>query len=270
MTTFIKRTISALVFVAVVLGAALLGPWPFALVFATITAISLSELYRMVQQAGVHPQTLWGMVAGVAIFAWAALRSMQLVPAALAYAIIPMVGLTFVAELFRAKEQPLQNIGLTLLGWLYVAAPMAMLCFMVNTANGYIYKYLIAMLLLVWGNDTGAYLLGMAIGRHRMFPRISPKKSWEGFAGGLVATAVVALALWSIFGDTLPQWLLLGGVVCVFGVLGDLVESMFKRAVGAKDSGTLMPGHGGLLDRFDALLLAAPMVFVCLKMMSVI
>lgn len=270
MTTFIKRTISALVFVAVVLGAALLGPWPFALVFAAITAISLSELYRMAQQAGAQPQTLWGTVAGVAIFAWAALRSMQIVPAATSYAIIPMVGLTMVAELFRAKEQPLHNIGLTLLGWLYVAAPMAMLCFMVNTPNGYTYKYLIAMLLLVWSNDTGAYLLGMAIGRHRMFPRISPKKSWEGFAGGLIATLLVAVALWRIFGDSLPQWLLLGGVVCVFGVLGDLVESMFKRAVGAKDSGTLMPGHGGLLDRFDALLLAAPMVFVCLKLMTVI
>ena len=270
MTTFIKRTISAVVFVAVVLGAALFGPWAFALVFAAITAICLMEFYHMVNKSGAQVLMAWAVPVGVAMFAWAALRSMQLLPGGTAYAVIPAMGLTFVMELFRAKEQPLHNIGLTLLGWLYVVAPMALLCFMVNTPDGYTHKYLISTLLLVWSNDTGAYLLGMAVGRHKMFPRISPKKSWEGFAGGLATTALVAVALWRIFGGELPQWLMLGAVVGVFGVLGDLVESMFKRAVGVKDSGSLMPGHGGLLDRFDALLLAAPMAFVYLKLMSII
>lgn len=270
MTTFVKRTLSAAVFVAVMLGAIALGSWPFAILFVAITAVCLHEYYHMASLMQSQPHTAWGIAGGVLLFAWAFAQSTSLIDWPLAYIAVPMVALVFIAELFRAKEQPLHNIATTLTGWLYIAAPFAMLNFVVNTPDGYTHKYLMAMLFLVWGNDTGAYLLGMAIGRHKMFPRVSPKKSWEGFAGGIIATAIVAFAVWKIFSGTLQHWLALGAVACVFGVLGDLIESMLKRAAGVKDSGNIMPGHGGLLDRFDALLLVAPVGFVCLKLMSLI
>jgi phosphatidate cytidylyltransferase len=125
-------------------------------------------------------------------------------------------------------------------------------------------KSILAFFIFVWANDVGAYCFGMLLGRHKLFPRISPKKSWEGFLGGIII-AIVASILVSKFmfdGKNLEHWLIVSIITAVFGTLGDLIESMLKRSVGVKDSGSIMPGHGGMLDRFDAVFLAFPIVFV--------
>ena len=121
---------------------------------------------------------------------------------------------------------------------------------------------MIFYIFIIWANDVFAYLVGMSVGRHRMFERLSPKKSWEGFFGGLAGAVAMGYAAARVLDADVWAWLGLALVAAATGVLGDLVESMFKRAAGVKDSGNLIPGHGGVLDRFDALLLSAPFVFV--------
>lgn len=132
--------------------------------------------------------------------------------------------------------------------------------------HGFNVTLLIAMFVTIWLNDTGAYLVGVSIGKHKMFERISPKKSWEGFIGGAV-TALVTGYVFSLFFPqiSLLSWLIFSEIVVVFGTFGDLLESLMKRAIKVKDSGDVIPGHGGLLDRFDSMLLAAPAIFIYLS-----
>ena len=132
-------------------------------------------------------------------------------------------------------------------------------------AEGITYGVLFGYFGILWISDTGAYLVGSAIGKHRLFERISPKKSWEGSIGGAIFALGGAALCWYLFGDILLwQWFVLGLIIVIIGTLGDLVESLFKRSLGVKDSGSILPGHGGMLDRFDAVFISAPFVFAYL------
>jgi phosphatidate cytidylyltransferase len=172
-------------------------------------------------------------------------------------------------ELFLGSEQPFANVGNYLLCALYIGLPFAMLA---DIAIEFHMPYkpfrVFGLLLLIWTNDTMAYFIGSKFGRRKLFERISPKKTWEGSIGGGVCTVFVAWGLSLIIKDfSQIQWLALGAVAAVFGTLGDLVESMLKRSVGVKDSGNLLPGHGGLLDRFDAFILALPFFWLALALL---
>jgi phosphatidate cytidylyltransferase len=171
-------------------------------------------------------------------------------------------------ELFSKHEKPIDNISKTLFGIIYVPLPFALLNFfyMPSIAGNEIHpSILLGFFLILWTSDTFAYLSGMAFGKHKLFERISPKKTWEGSIGGLIFGMVMSWVLSIYFNDlSLLQWLSIGLITIVFGTFGDLAESMIKRSMNVKDSGKLLPGHGGLLDRFDAALLAAPAVFIYL------
>lgn len=169
-------------------------------------------------------------------------------------------------------RKPLWGIGSVI----YIGLSTAALCSLFNE-----WMFVVMLLTIVWSNDVGAYLVGMSIGKHRMAPKISPKKSWEGFFGGLFFAVGVALLWWwlyfgnrEIFGDEYSvsplAWAVTGLVVGVGAVVGDLLESYFKRRIGVKDSSRLIPGHGGFLDRFDALYMAAPLFWICLKILNII
>ena len=150
-----------------------------------------------------------------------------------------------------------------MLGVVYVALPLSLMCYIpILGSETWDPAPMFVYIFVIWANDVFAYLVGMSIGRHRLFERLSPKKSWEGFFGGLIGAVVVGLVAARILGGSCIAWGGLALVAAATGVLGDLAESMFKRAAGVKDSGTLIPGHGGVLDRFDAMLLSAPFVFV--------
>jgi phosphatidate cytidylyltransferase len=171
------------------------------------------------------------------------------------FVLIPII------ELYQKSERPFENIALLILPIIYISVPFAL---MNITYSGQGAKIVLAFFIFVWASDVGAYCFGMLLGKHKLFPRISPQKSWEGFFGGII-TAIVVSILVSHFmfdGKNLQHWLIVSVITSVFGTLGDLVESMLKRSVGIKDSGKIMPGHGGMLDRFDAVLLAFPVVFV--------
>ncbi|MDU0369908.1 phosphatidate cytidylyltransferase [Hymenobacter endophyticus] len=156
---------------------------------------------------------------------------------------------------------PFSNVGVALLGLLYVSLPMSLLNVVAFTETGYDYRRIFALLLLVWASDTGAYAAGKTFGKHKLAPKISPGKTWEGAIGGFVLTLAVGWGLGYLLPElSLTYRLVAAGAVAVFGPLGDLAESMLKRSVGVKDSGRIMPGHGGLLDRFDAFLFILPVL----------
>jgi len=166
-------------------------------------------------------------------------------------------------ELFRKEENNISNIATGILGLSYIAIPLCLANYVVFTNGIYNSFPLILLFILIWTNDTGAYLVGMSIGKHKLFPRISPKKSWEGLFGGIILTIIVSLIFVVIRQDiSVFNGIFIGILVSVSSVFGDFTESMFKRSFNIKDSGRIIPGHGGLLDRFDSMLFAIP-IYLC-------
>jgi phosphatidate cytidylyltransferase len=240
--------------------------WSFGLLFLGLTILGMLEFYKLVAAKGYHPNQKLGLVLGSGLYILIFFIESGLVPDELFFLLPPVFMLTLIAELFRKKEKPFANIGLTFLGVFYVALPFAMLSlvgFLHHDYSGYL---ILGMVLLIWAADTGAYFTGKTLGRHKLFERISPGKTWEGWLGGTVLAGIVAYVLSLYLPDLdLGHWLGVAAIVSVFGVLGDLVESLLKRSMGVKDSGSLLPGHGGILDRFDSLLMVVPFVVAFLK-----
>ena len=229
----------------------------------------LFEFYRLCRKKGVEPMSSVGVATSLAIFGLAFTIFMQwgspatettarIVLGALLYTML-IVPTTFVCELWRKSPTPIANIATTFMGIIYVALPMAALLFVPQMLVGKWSAWaMLAFMSIIWANDIFAYLVGITFGKHRLCERISPKKSWEGFFGGLIGAVGVSVLFGYLFGGDLLIWAGLGLVTALAGVVGDLVESLIKREVDVKDSGKIMPGHGGFLDRFDALYLAAP------------
>lgn len=275
MSEFLKRTISGLFFVIVLVGAIYIGHITYFILFLTITTATMLEFYHLGLKAKLRPQSLLGVFIGMAFFIWSYFYSSGRIEQITLYGFVPLLVSIFVVELYRHQQKPMQNIAFTLLGVFYIALPFSLMNFLTINGSSYSMVYnpniLLGILFLVWANDTGAYVVGVSMGKHKMIPRISPKKSWEGFVGGIAITLLVAWIIAMAFDDvSLKHWLAIGLITTFMAVLGDLVESMFKRSIGVKDSGKFLPGHGGLLDRFDALIMVLPMVYVYLEVMMII
>lgn len=259
---------TAVFFVIVVLGGLYAGRYSFVLLFGLITALCLWEFYSLVlrrQNRVDMVRLLLGLALGLSPSLVVSLIQLHLVQnpsdfvAISAILFFPLVFLAFIYELYTNSAQPFSNISYLLLGMLYIGVPFAMLDFVAFEGDYFHANTIFGLLLLTWTNDTGAYLVGSRFGRHHLFPRISPNKTWEGTVGGVVVTLLIAVLLSALFDELrLMDWLVLALIVVVFGSFGDLVESMLKRSVAVKDSGSLLPGHGGLLDRFDAFIFLLP------------
>lgn len=268
MKNVIIRSISGAVYVALVIGAILLGKEAFAaltLLFIMLAVIEASRLFQ-----GGKPLDLLTMAVDVAggiavfiglaapyIFAPEEIDSQPQYAGVIPFTLYLLVRLT--VELFMNRENPLDHLRSSVLAIIYAAFPLSLMYVLYNTAG---YKVVLAMFIFIWLNDTGAFCVGSLLGRHKLFPRVSPKKSWEGVWGGL-AFCIIAGALFGTvgaeyFGDDYIRWIIIGFTTAVLATIGDLVESLFKRTVGVKDSGNIMPGHGGILDRLDSLLFVAP------------
>ena len=273
------RTLSGAVLLLVVVGALLWSKWSAGALFAVIMLGGLVEFYRLCRKRGVEPMYSVGVATSVALFAltfavfsqWgtpATDNTARIVLGALLYVML-IVPTTFVCELWRKSPTPIENIATTFMGVIYVALPMAGILFIPQLLVGEWSAWaMLAFISIIWVNDVFAYLVGVTIGKHRLCERISPKKSWEGFFGGLVGAVGVSVLFGHLFGGNLLVWGGLGLVMALAGVAGDLVESLMKREADVKDSGKMMPGHGGFLDRFDALLLAVPFALFYLIVIS--
>ena len=280
MKNFIIRTITGVIFVAAIV-ASFLRAEAMVLLFSIVTGMTIWEFTGLVnEREHVTVNRFICTVAGVYFFfAMTYFCSDLYAGAAKSVVFIPyLVTIIYllISELYLRQDDPIQDWAYTMLSQMYIALPFSLLNVLAFTANGsgvVAFNTLLPLSVFVflWVNDTGAYCVGSLLGRHKLFPRISPGKSWEGSIGGAVFVLAAAWAV-SYFLDgvmlALPQWLGLGLVVVVFGTWGDLVESLFKRTLGIKDSGSILPGHGGMLDRFDSSLLAIPAAVVYLYTIS--
>lgn len=265
---FTQRVITSIVFVVVLVGGTLLHSIALFLIFSAIVSIGMIEFYRIIKKAQHKPQIVSGLILGIFILVSNFLIAANMAGKKLYFLYIPFVAIFMIIELFKQNKNPFTNISLTLFGAAYVSMPFGLLSYLVfypPFGNLYNPSFLIAYFLLMWANDSGAYITGSLIGKHKLFERISPKKTWEGFIGGACFTLLAAYLV-SIFLHelSLVHWLAIGTITFTFGTLGDLIESQLKRSVEIKDSGKILPGHGGILDRFDSILVATPVVFVYL------
>ena len=269
------RAITGTIFVAAVVTC-FLRPEAMMFLFALVTALSVWEFTGLVNNSGdVRVNRFICTVAGVYLFLAFAGFCSGITPAAVFIPYLLTVVYLFISELYTKAPNPINNWAYTMLSQMYIALPFSMINVVAfhSTGDAHVYDYLLplSIFIFLWTNDTGAYISGSLLGRHKLFPRVSPGKSWEGsIGGGLLVLAVAALVGYlansSEGGHTLsiPAWMGLGLVVVFFGTWGDLVESLFKRTLGIKDSGNILPGHGGMLDRFDSSLMAFPAAVVYL------
>ena len=279
---FIVRTLSGAVLLLVILGALCFGYYGYLALLLLITMVGVWEFYNLSKAKGYEPQRGWGLVLSLFVFLTGAVLGSGIVNCSdnglmlslfMLCVVVLLIGVVFFVEVFRNRALPIANVATTLTGALYVALPMALMAVVSLMLDGdfeWRARYFLFYLFLVWGNDVFAYLAGVTMGRHKMCERLSPKKSWEGFVGGVAGSlAVGALAAYCL-DESYAMWMGLAIVVSLSSVVGDLVESMFKRDAGVKDSGNLIPGHGGILDRFDAFILSAPFAFIYLIIVNLV
>jgi phosphatidate cytidylyltransferase len=258
------RAITAFFFTIVMLGSLFLGQHVFTAFYLALSVAALLEFYALIKSSGIRPHRNVGLLAGAIIFLLTAGYFYDQYEVRFLLLIVPLVFSVFIIELYKKSKIPFANIAYTFVGFIFVTAPF---CFFyalgfLNDASMYSNHLPLAFLLMLWANDTGAYIFGVKFGKTRLFERHSPKKSWEGFFGGILVSLIVAYLLSLVFIETgFSIWAGMAMLISCFGTLGDLVESMLKRSLDVKDSGSLLPGHGGVLDRFDGLLLAAPVVY---------
>ena len=269
MNNFLLRTITGFFFVVIVVSAIVFNPLFFACLFFCVSLLGLHEFYKLLHKGGKAPQTWLGLVAGGFLFAGLAAVANNWMNAKYLIALMPFIAISFITELYRNKPSPFENVALTLMGVFYVALPFGLMNFFYLHGLHYSFIILLGYFVILWINDTFAYLFGSAFGKHCLFERISPKKSWEGSIGGAFIS-ILAAWLFASFDHSLPliQWIVITVIIVISGTLGDLIESMLKRSLNIKDSGTLLPGHGGILDRFDAVLISAPLIFVYIQLVN--
>ncbi len=268
----LKRALSALVFVVVILGGILINEYLYVVVYTLITIIALAESYHLFEKTGNRPQKYYGIFVGLTIYLLTFFVARGNIPPSSYFIAIFLILFLFIFEIYQDREDHFISIAFTVFGIVYVVIPISTLNFIAFSGINkglFTYEYLLSLFIILWVNDSGAYIIGSLFGKTKLFERISPNKSWEGTIGGAVFAFIAAYVISLFFnGLSLFQWLIFAGITVLFGTYGDLVESWLKRRAGIKDSGTIMPGHGGLLDRFDSTLFAAPMIFLFLKIIE--
>lgn len=263
------RAITGLIFVLVMLASLLSGTYVFVAFYVFLSLMCLVEFFTLIKTTGLRPHRTMGYTAALIIFGSVVGRYFIAYEPKWLLVNIPLFFGIFIRELYKKSTLPFSNIAYTFLGLIYAVVPFVFYVSLAFISGVYNFHLALAFFLMLWANDTGAYLFGVKFGKHRLFERHSPKKSWEGFFGGIFTSVLVAYVIAQFYTDyAVYHWMVMGLIISCFGTLGDLVESMFKRSIGVKDSGKILPGHGGVLDRFDGLLLSAPVIFVYLYLIT--
>ena len=283
--TLITRAITAAVFVVVLLAGICFNYITFSSLFFLVSIWGLIEFYQLSEKLGAKPYKTMGIVVGAFMFLYSIISNTNAVLFLPLEAVFPLILVlifsVFIVALFDNKPNVILNITYTFTGILYTIVPFMLLlnitcldrAFTFNNVTNlwyndcapYNFHYVLGIILLIWASDVGAYLVGSLIGKHKLFERISPGKTWEGTIGAFIINIGCAFIIAHLFQElALKHWIVISVLVSVFGTIGDLVESMFKRQAGIKDSGKIMPGHGGILDRFDSLLFVSPFVYAYL------
>jgi phosphatidate cytidylyltransferase len=265
LNNFSQRLLTGIAFVAVLLGSIIFSPYSFIILFSSITFFGLWEFFTLAEKLFVVPQKIFCSFAGTLFFLLSSFAFFQKIGFDSLLLCIPVLFFIFFAELFSNHNNPFTNIAFSVLGIFYIIVPFSLLACIAFNHGIYTTHLVLGLFFIIWANDTGAYLVGVKFGKHRLYEKISPKKSWEGSMGGAISSLLVSWIVSEYFFElTTRSWLVVALIIIVTGTLGDLSKSQFKRSIGVKDSGNILPGHGGILDRFDALLMAVPFVFTYL------
>ncbi|MDR3262073.1 MAG: phosphatidate cytidylyltransferase [Tannerella sp.] len=269
MKKIITRTITGIIFVAVITTATYAHAYGFLALYAVIVGLALWEFYGFTGFTGWRK--LAGIFGGMYLFAASFFYAGGYASGHVYLPYLFYLLLLLICGLYRKTPNPVNDWAIALFAQFYCAGLLSLLNFIAFDAgtSDYMPRYVLLIFIFIWLNDTGAYLIGSAFGKRRLFPRISPLKSWEGFWGGWTVTLAASLLLACFCPELLPAWYhwpALAAVTVIFGTWGDLVESLMKRIYGVKDSGALLPGHGGILDRLDSVILASPAVYFYLEL----
>ena len=274
MKNIVIRTLSGAVYVALIVASILLldnSPIAFIIVFSLFTMIGIKEIYDMSRNEATESWLiiLIDMLGGIGLFLSFYLNTKEVTPSSTYFLLVATYLLVrCIIQLYRPRQNAVHSLERSFFALFYVALPMGLLNNIVAVSAP---RILLGVFVFIWVNDTGAFLAGITFGKHRLFERISPKKSWEGFAGGVIACILAAIATDKWFNEffqvpELATWIGLAVVVSIAATFGDLTESLIKRTEGVKDSGNIIPGHGGILDRIDSLLLVSPAVLIYLSL----
>lgn len=269
MNNFWQRLFTGAVFTGVLVGATILSGWYLHIVAGLLTLVMVHEYCQLFRNSPYSPDRLVIPILAITIYAFFILdiQSVALRKDPALYGIVILIFLPIMLsaiELFRRKKTPIINVALGLFGILYIVTPMIFLNRLAinpRTLSVEMILPVLSLFLMMWSNDTFAYLIGKAWGKHKMAEKISPKKTWEGFAGGFIFAILCGIVIAAITKGNYFEFISYAIVISIAGTIGDLFESQLKRSVGAKDSGKLLPGHGGFLDRMDAMLFAIIPVF---------
>ncbi|MEQ9230582.1 MAG: phosphatidate cytidylyltransferase [Cyclobacteriaceae bacterium] len=257
------RAVAAIIGLVILVFCIMFGPWTFFAVFFLITMLCIREFVRLGELP--VPQVFWLFITSAITFTMLSLIAMGNMQTKWLIVMVPAMLIGLIIQLYVPSARPIRNMAVMFLGIGYVVIPVSMLSFIVFYQGVFTPILVVGLFTLIWCQDTGAYFFGSAFGKHKLFERISPKKSWEGAIGGFIITMIGAFAMSQVFEDlSVIQWLISGLVISISGIFGDLVESFMKRVAMAKDSGRGIPGHGGFLDRFDSLLFSAPFFLLLL------
>lgn len=273
MRNFIIRALTGIIFVAIIIGAICFHPVAYLCVFGIVILLILREFYGLV---GHYEETkirrLANCVAGVYLFVASFAYAYGWCGKVVFYPYLLYIMYIFIGELYYKAPNPINNWALSFLGQVYYVLPFSLMNFILFSGaeegtRSFEPFLLLSVFIFVWMSDTGAFLIGSLFGKHRLFERISPKKSWEGFFGGLLLALASSILFWYFFpAATWYAWMGFAFVIVLSGTWGDLTESLLKRKLGVKDSGHMLPGHGGLLDRFDSVTMAIPAAFIYIQL----
>lgn len=268
-----QRLITGILGSAAIIAGVSYSQWTYFAIFFIICLFTLLEFYNLVGLDGLAPQKAFGTLCGVLIFCLSFFIEGRIplngkpMPTEFYILIFPIISCIYMIKLYKKFERkPFTNIAFTFLGIFYVVVPFVLLNVIIFDQGVYNFEIILGSLLILWASDTGAYFAGTFFGKRKLFERISPKKSWEGFIGGAVLALIFAYGSSQFLHTlTISQWIIVGVIIIVGGTFGDLIESLLKRSIEIKDSGDSLPGHGGFLDRFDGLLISAPFIAAYLE-----
>ena len=272
MNDIVLRAGTGAIFIGLIIGGIAYSEFTSVIVLSLFAVLGLEEYYRLFKSKKmVAPTKSVGMAGGLSLLLIAILVRWEVVAPKIMIVGLPLLFIAFLPELYAKSKTPITNVAVTTFGWIYVLLPMYLIINLRSLnpeVSGWILP--IGMFLIIWTNDTFAYLSGRFFGKTKLFERISPKKTWEGTVGGIIF-ALAAAYLVAYFSEMdILFWLPAALIISVFSIYGDLFESLIKRSLNIKDTGTILPGHGGILDRFDASLFAAPLFFAWCVLWEVI
>ncbi len=264
-----KRFIAVIIGIPPFIGLIFWNQWGYFGLLLIINLLMLNEFYKITSVSKSIPLNMIGIISGISIYTFSFLVNINFISIINIVYLIILIPIIFCIGIFEKPiKESFSRIAFCILGIIYIILPFSMLHYIVFIDNEYSYGIILTLFFLTWASDIGAYFIGKLIGKIKLFERVSPKKTWEGAIGGILISMIVGFILSNFVDFKMSNWLIVSPIVSISGIFGDLSASLLKRSVNVKDTGNLIPGHGGFLDRFDSILISIPFMLVLFKLLQ--